>query len=79
MIKSFATVVEEFRKEATWLGGADEVGVVMLQQIAEELDSNGLSGPLLQQFGIVYRDLCKRAPREAAPVDPLEEALSEAE
>ncbi|MGG7466037.1 hypothetical protein [Plantibacter sp. YIM 135347] len=72
----FATKVAEFVKDADdWLTPADMLAVAILEALAEELDQK-LTGALMAQFGMTYRDLLKRAPgRNPDDDDPVAKAI----
>lgn len=78
-METFSEAVKRFEDASPWLGDEHSIALVTLRSVAAQLDSGDLTPALLQQLGLTYRDLLKRAPAEDAPVDPLEAALRGAE
>ena len=60
-MQTFTEAVEDFLKTAHWLTDADKPAIVSLQQVAAELDANGVKAALVQQYGLAHRHLMKRA------------------
>jgi len=65
-MKTFVESVDDFVSSADWLLPTDGIAVTSLYQMAEELDSNGVTGPIMSAFGLAYRSLLKRAPETKA-------------
>jgi hypothetical protein len=61
-MKTFVESVDEFVSSADWLLPTDGIAVTSLYQMAQELDQNGMTGPIMSAFGLAYRSLLKRAP-----------------
>lgn len=75
----FETAVIEFIDQVEdRLTPLDGPALVMLQAIAKDLDAKGLSGPLVQQYGLQYRALVKRLGTGSSEADP-DEGLFEPE
>lgn len=74
-VKTYVSSVDEFLKASPWIGPADRPAVTTLQQLASQLDDQGRAAQaaLVAQFGLVYRNLLKRAP--GADGDPEEDEL----
>lgn len=66
-MKTFSEAVEDFLATAHWLTDADQPAIVSLQQVAKELDDNGVKAALVQQYGLAHRHLMKRAGQDTEP------------
>lgn len=73
----FTDSLKEFLSAAAWIGPLDAPAVASLRAMAYELDSGGMTPALLSQFGLAYRSLLKRAPKDAPPEDEFERLLAE--
>lgn len=72
----FQSAVKRFEKANPWLGDAHGIALVTLRKVAAQLDSGDLTPALLQQLGLTYRDLMKRAPESEGDVDPVEDIIN---
>lgn len=82
---SFITAVNRFVAASDWLDDEHAPSLVTLKQLARQLDQR-VTGALVAQFGVTFRDLRAQAPASnipvtpptdepAVPADPLEAAL----
>jgi len=76
MARSLVAKVQEFENSCDWLTVEDGLALTSLYLMAEELDNNGIQGPIMGAFGIAYRALLKRAPQAKGTNDELEGLLS---
>jgi hypothetical protein len=78
-VKTFTKAVEEFLKDAeSWVSPEDFPAVVALQHMAAQLDKE-ITGPILAQYGLAYRNLLKRKPATAPVEDELQRLLNAAD
>jgi len=75
MARSFVATVQEFEDSCKWLSVEDGPALTSLYLMAEELDNNGIQGPIISAFGLAYRSLLKRAPSSSGSKDELEGLL----
>ena len=74
--KTYSRAVKRFLRGADWLTEADAPAVTTLVLLGRQLDEGGFHAPTIQQFGLCYRALLKRAPDQGgAAEDPLEALL----
>jgi hypothetical protein len=71
----FASAVEKFLNDATWLTPADDVWAVALRACAVELDENGVQSALISQYRQILTLLEKRRPT-ATQSDPVADAIN---
>jgi len=76
MARSLVAKVQEFENSCDWLTVEDGLALTSLYLMAEELDNNGIQGPIISAFGLAYRSLLKRAPQAKGTGDELEGLLS---
>lgn len=77
--ETFVERVDKFvAASKSWLSDVDDLAIGILYALAEELDGK-ITGALMAQFGMTYRDLVKRAPgRNPDDEDPVAKAIREA-
>lgn len=73
--KTYKQSVKDFIAASPWLTPAHAPAVVTLETLAESLDKE-ISGPLVAQFNLTYRNLAKAAPTAAPVEDPLQALLN---
>jgi len=75
---SFVTSVDKFVENKTdTLTDEHLPAIVSLYHMAEDLDNNGVTGPIVSAFGLAYRNLLKElGHKDDGPVDELEALLT---
>lgn len=73
--KTFTNAVETYLSQADYLTADDLPLVVALEQTAAELDSNGVTAPLVNVFTVTMRGLQKKAGPKTGKVDPADAFL----
>lgn len=73
---SFRYSVSKFRKASPWLGAEDAPALAVLDKLAEAIDGGRVEAALISQFGLTYRSLVKRAPKQPN-ADELGDLLNE--
>lgn len=71
-VNSYTQAVERFKKASPWLSDEDAPALVILESLAEQLDSGDTKPATVSQFGLAYRALLKRAPSSDADGDELD-------
>lgn len=61
----FVEASKEFIQDADWLSSADGPAVTALLALAEELDTNGITAPMVTQYRLTHAALLKSRPKEA--------------
>lgn len=74
---NFAKSVETFVKQADWLTEVDEPAITALREIAEELDSNGVTAALVNVFTVTHRALVKKGQKGTEGFDDDEDFLND--
>lgn len=80
-VTTYRAAVDAFIDAAEWLSDVDLPGVMVLRNLADNLDAPGAApqAALLSQFTMTFRDLRNRAPKEqGGSGDPLAEAMDQA-
>ena len=73
---NFAKSVETFVREADWLTEVDEPAITALREIAEELDTAGVSAALVNVFTVTHRALLKKGQKGTEDFDDDEDFLN---
>lgn len=74
-IQTFTEAVTAYLSHADYLTEADAPLTVALQRVAEELDTNGVTAPLVNVFTVTMRGLQKKAGSKTEETDPAEDFL----
>lgn len=74
-IQTFSEAVTAYLSHADYLTDDDQPLVVALVKVAEELDTNGVTAPLVNVFTVTMRGLQKKAGRTEGESDPAKDFL----